>query len=215
MKTCSKCKERKLSKYFSKNVNTKDGLSFWCKKCKREYYLRNHGRMLKYGHNYNSTHKRERLEYKKQYDFKNKERIKKYYSENKDKIKKYGKSWRIKNKGKINEYHKNRRHADIKYKITCSLRTRLNMAIKKNFKVGSAVRDLGCSIGEFKSYIGSKFQDGMTWNNYGRSGWHIDHIIPLSSFNLGNRDEFLKACHYTNLQPLWARDNLSKGRKYN
>ena len=84
-------------------------------------------------------------------------------------------------------------------------------AIKSNQKAGSAVRDLGCSIKEFKACIESKFQHGMTWDNHGFHGWHLDHIIPLSKFDLTDREEFLKACHYTNIQPLWAYDNLSKG----
>ena len=54
----------------------------------------------------------------------------------------------------------------------------------------------------------------MSWDNYGRTGWHIDHIIPLSKFDLTDREQFLKACHYTNLQPLWAKDNLIKGNKF-
>jgi hypothetical protein len=56
----------------------------------------------------------------------------------------------------------------------------------------------------------SKFQPGMTWDNRGKE-WHIDHIIPLATFNLQDRRQFLVACHYTNLQPLWARDNMVKG----
>lgn len=76
---------------------------------------------------------------------------------------------------------------------------------------GSAVRDLGCTLPEFVLYISQKFQPGMDWNNYG--SWHLDHIKPLSLFNLLNRDEFLVACHYTNYQPLWARDNIRKSNK--
>lgn len=83
-------------------------------------------------------------------------------------------------------------------------------AIKVNAKSGSAVRDLGCSVDFLKTYLESLFQSGMSWDNWTLNGWHIDHISPLSSFNLSNRDELLKACHYTNLQPLWAKDNLAK-----
>lgn len=85
------------------------------------------------------------------------------------------------------------------------------MAIRRVPKTGSAVKDLGCTIVEFRAYLETLFQEGMTWENYGE--WHIDHIIPLSSFDLSDRDQVLKACHYTNLQPLWAKDNLRKGAK--
>ena len=73
---------------------------------------------------------------------------------------------------------------------------------------------MGCSISELKDYLESKFQVGMTWENHSQTGWHIDHIKPLSHFDLSDRDQFLQACHYTNLQPLWAKDNLSKSDNY-
>lgn len=93
-----------------------------------------------------------------------------------------------------------------------SLRRRLNNAIKNNQKVGSAVSELDCSIPELKKYLESKFQPGMTWDNYGE--WHIDHIKPLKSFNLSILEQLKEACHFTNLQPLWAKDNLKKGGFY-
>ncbi|MEM4726061.1 MAG: hypothetical protein QXG63_03905 [Nitrososphaerales archaeon] len=77
-------------------------------------------------------------------------------------------------------------------------------------KRSSSVKDLGCSLEEFKRYLESKFQPGMTWNNYGKNGWHIDHIKPLCSFDLTDTEQVKLACHYTNLQPLWWSDNLSK-----
>ena len=101
---------------------------------------------------------------------------------------------------------------DINYRLRKLLRSRLNSAIV-NGKSGSAVKDLGCSIEELKIYIESKFQEGMSWNNHSKHGWHIDHVVPLSHFDLANPSELKKACHYTNLQPLWAFDNLSKGDK--
>jgi hypothetical protein len=70
---------------------------------------------------------------------------------------------------------------------------------------------LGCSYQDFIIYLEQKFTDGMSWKNYGLYGWHIDHIIPLSSAK--NEIDLEKLCHHTNLQPLWAKDNLSKGDK--
>lgn len=98
---------------------------------------------------------------------------------------------------------------DIKFVLTKRLRVRLRKALKGNYKKGSAIRDLGCSVDELKIHLESKFTKGMSWDNYGE--WHIDHIRPLSSFDLTDAEQLKQACHYTNLQPLWAADNLSKG----
>ena len=84
-------------------------------------------------------------------------------------------------------------------------------ALNGNYKSGSAVRELGCSIEEFKKYIESKFQPGMTWRNHTRRGWHIDHVRPCKSFDLQKISQQCECFHYTNLQPLWWRENLSKG----
>jgi len=75
---------------------------------------------------------------------------------------------------------------------------------------GSAVRDLGCTIPEFKAYIEALFWMGMTWENYGPRGWHLDHVIPLAKFDLTDRTQFLQASHYTNYQPLWSDHNMIK-----
>lgn len=124
------------------------------------------------------------------------------------KHRRYGKN----NRKKITSYERNRILLDPQYKLTRNLRARIRIALKNKQKLGSAVKDLGCSIEYLKSYLESKFQSEMTWDNYGQ--WHIDHIKPLSKFDLTNRDQFLKTCHYTNLQPLWAKDNLKKRAKY-
>jgi hypothetical protein len=114
-------------------------------------------------------------------------------------------------------YNKNPRHCDPKLKllnkIKGNLRNRLNKAINGNYKTGSAVKDLGCSIEDFKLYMESQFQPGMSWDNHTVNGWHIDHIIPLSKFDLTDHEKLKKACHYSNLRPLWAKDNLSKSDK--
>ena len=111
------------------------------------------------------------------------------------------------------DYVKKRRKIDIQFKLSLTLRARLNKAVRGNYKTGSAIRDLGCSIDEFKVYLESKFLSGMSWDNWNCNGWHIDHIKPLASFDLTDRNQLLQACHYANLQPLWAKDNISKGDK--
>lgn len=111
------------------------------------------------------------------------------------------------------EYKRKKRKTCVKYKLSDNLRSRFKRAFKNNAKTGSAVEDLGCSIDMLKVYLESLFKPGMSWNNYGLKGWHIDHIIPLAHFDLTDIEEVKKACHYTNLQPLWAKDNLKKNKR--
>jgi len=135
---------------------------------------------------------------------------KKYYKNHKVELKSKAKEFRKNNREKIQITENNRLKIDINFKLRKNLRIRIYQALKGNAKSGSAVKDLGCTIPELKLYLENKFKEGMSWDNWNRTGWHIDHIIPLDSFNLQNREEFLKACHYTNLQPMWAEDNLTK-----
>lgn len=109
------------------------------------------------------------------------------------------------------DYKKNREAIDVDYKLKNALRRRVYNALKNGWKSGSAVDDLGCTIEELKKHLEDQFESGMSWDNWSKTGWHIDHIKPLSSFDLTNPEEFKKACHYTNLQPMWAEDNLRKG----
>lgn len=142
-----------------------------------------------------------------------KEYLNNYLKHNKEKDKLRRLRYRSKEstKFKRNEYNKNKYHNDINFKIKSIIRSRLVGAIKNNQKYGSGVSDLGCTIEEFKRYIESQFKPGMTWDNWSKDGWHLDHIIPLSKFDLSKEEEFKKAVHFTNLQPLWAVDNIIKG----
>ena len=151
-----------------------------------------------------------RLAWQKQYNLTHRQSV-----EYKNYHKNYQRDRRVKFKelnGKAYEtlYQKNRKNTDINFKLAAMLRSRLYCARKKQSKVGSAVSDLGCTLDVLKEHLEKQFQVGMSWDNYGRAGWHIDHIKPLASFDLTNRIQFLQAAHYTNLQPLWAHDNLSK-----
>lgn len=119
---------------------------------------------------------------------------------------------RIKNKDKRNKYEKNRRKNDIKYRLKINLRNRIS-EILNNKKRDKSINLLGCTLGFFKDYIESKFQPGMTWENYGYEGWHIDHIKPCALFNLTDPEQQKICFNYTNLQPLWKKDNLRKSNK--
>jgi hypothetical protein len=161
---------------------------------------------------YNRRNKEKRRIYDKQYRSINKEKIaindsirhKKYYSINKEKINKRNSLYYN------NGYEKRRKSVDINFKLRKLLRTRLQSAMRGNYKSGSAVRDLGCSIDELKIHLEKQFKSGMNWQNHGKFGWHIDHIKPLSSFDLTNPQQLKEAVHHTNLQPLWWQENLSK-----
>ncbi len=145
------------------------------------------------------------------------DRFRSYNERRSEKRKAEIKAWRSSNKDHVCEYKANYlQHEKAKRSnswIAGMLRQRLAMAVAREFRSGSAVRDLGCSIQSFREYIETKFKEGMSWENWGRNGWHIDHIKPLASFDLSDRNQLLKACHYTNLQPLWAEENIKKGSK--
>ena len=133
-----------------------------------------------------------------------------------DKGNAYARHWRKANPVAFAEMRKRnhfRRKKDLNYRLAGNLRKRLGRAIRTLAKKGSAVKDLGCSIEELKCYLESRFQPGMTWENWSMTGWHIDHVKPLASFDLTDEVQFKEACHYTNLQPLWACDNFAKNRK--
>jgi hypothetical protein len=135
-----------------------------------------------------------------------------YAKSNSEDIAVYKKTWATENRDKLNKQQKARLKKDINASLAHALRTRLNRALKGNFKVSSAVSELGCSLEEFKIYLENQFELGMTWDNHTNFGWHIDHIIPLHKLDLSNEEQFKIACHYTNLRPLWWRPNIQRNR---
>lgn len=105
---------------------------------------------------------------------------------------------------------------DDAYKLKEACRNRIRSAIKrmKGKKQDTSIDLLGCSWNTLKSHLESGFLEGMSWDNHGLYGWHIDHVRPCASFDLSDLRQQQECFHFTNLQPLWARDNLSKGQKY-
>ena len=172
----------------------------------KEYYAKNSDKI-----------KKKRAEYRE----KNKTSLNiasnKYYHTNKEHLKVYRASYYRKNydrlKEKKKEYENSLLSNSPTFKLIKNLRRRILSAIKHQStkKSGKSFELLGCSAEEVVIYLESEFKDGMSWENHGSKGWHIDHILPCASFNLADPEEQKKCFHYTNLQPLWWSDNLEKG----
>lgn len=155
------------------------------------------------------------------YRAKNKEKIRQYHANlrkekgdllNKRAMEIYYEKW-VEKRSIRHDYFHNKR--SINQKISHAIRSRTASAIKNQYTAKSKKTTtlLGCSIAHARQHLESQFLPGMTWENYSLHGWHIDHIKPCSSFDLTDPEQ-QKACfHYTNLQPLWATDNMSKGKK--
>jgi hypothetical protein len=121
-------------------------------------------------------------------------------------------------KNKI-KYQLNRKKNHLPTKIRENMKSRLQFLFNTCAKNSSIIKYLDCSIHKLKIHLQMKFHrhsrgkhEYMTWSNYGE--WHIDHIKPLAAFDLSDPSQQALACHYTNLQPLWAKDNFKKGSKY-
>lgn len=183
-----------------------------------EYYQKNKKKFSKESVEYRKTHKKEIKERQKKYRLNHKEQRKQYLLTNKKRICELHAKWEVLHRKERRQYQlnliKNRRKNDVNFKILCNLRLRLWEVMKNNSKSDSIKILLGCSVKQLKVYLESKFTPGMTWETYGLYGWHIDHIKPCAKFDLSKPLEQHKCFHYTNLQPLWAKDNLSKSDKF-
>lgn len=183
-KVCNICNnEKNLTEFYKKHS--------YCKKChliKKQEWRKNNLE-----------------EYKKQ--------TKNYYEKSKKIQAEKKKKWISENRKKYNSYWTNRKKKDILFKLKTQMRSRIcnYLGFMKVTKKNKTMEVLGCTPQELKEHLEKQFVDGMNWDNYGVKGWNIDHIIPLSSAK--NEEEFYKLCHFTNLQPLWWRDNLIKRDK--
>jgi len=178
----------------------------------KEYYVKNREKRKQYQNKYDKNHKIQTKKYHKRRYLDNKEKLLKqakiYRTTHKNIRKKYCILHKEKLKEYKKEYEKNRRNKDIDYKILCNLRTRLSIVLKGKPKLETTMKLVGCSIDFLKQHLEKKFTECMTWDNYGY--WHIDHIKPCASFNMSNSEDQKLCFHYTNLQPLWAKENLRK-----
>lgn len=171
------------------------------KEFQRNWYLKNKDQLF--------------LKYKTE-EHKIKKRIhrKTWVNKNKEKVKIYKKIWTNNNREKVRALQRNLRKKyvlDPNFRIKHNLRNRVRKALIGICKTTSTIKLIGANVDFVKKYLENKFKPGMSWDNYGK--WHIDHILPCVSFNLTKPEEQAKCFHYTNLQPLWASENLSKGNR--
>lgn len=206
-KKCANCGEIKsaTNDYFGNSTKSKDGLKHTCKTCrKQKEYSNQIEHIARVRKKHYEENKLEILKKHKKYRAKNKERYQlydaQYYKDNKI---------AIKENVKTNMYA--RLKIDVNYKLLVRYRTRLYKAVKGYDKSKTTRELIGCSVEELKKHLESQFTEGMTFENYGK--WHVDHIIPCSSFDFSKEEEQRKCFNYKNLQPLWAIDNLRKSNK--
>lgn len=198
-KVCCRCKVQKFENHFAKNKRSKDGLHTHCKDCHKIDYQKNKDYQKTYAKKWACDNKKRHSDRQKQ-----------YFQENKQLL-----------VNKNLAYTKIRRANDPLYALTHNMRSRLTeifklKGTKKQYKTEQL---LGCSFGQFKDYLESKFEPWMSWENRGLyngdpdHGWDVDHIIPMASAE--TPEELIKLCHYTNLQPLCSYDNrcIKKDKK--
>ena len=180
----------------------------------KEYYWKNREKLKQVALNYFNKNKEK---YKAQRLIR--------YTNNKEKYSELGKEYYKNNKQKIDERRKQNKEKlyrtqrlryinDPAYRFSENMRNRIKSGIKssKGTKQTKTTELLGCSIEKARKHIESQFTEGMSWDNYCLDGWHIDHIKPCNTFDLTDPDQQKKCFHYTNLRPLWAKDNLSRPR---
>ena len=204
-KICSKCQKSLDLNLFYKCARYADGYRSHCKNC-----ISNQAR-----NNRESNKERYKNRYKKYYQG-HKEEKARYQKSKIEQLREYNRNYYHKNN--IKESVNNRFKNNPELRIKRIFRSRLVDVVKGKSKTSAILEYLGCSYSFLIQYLESKFQEGMTWDNYGNPNgdhsncWHIDHIIPVSS--MGTDENSLRIIwHYSNLQPLWAKDNLSKGSK--
>lgn len=117
------------------------------------------------------------------------------------------------NRKRITAHIKTKMTKDSKYYLSRYYTDRINSLLFNKTGKSKYLKYLGCTPSEWRQWLSVKFSEGMTWETYGKSGWNIDHIIPIASFDLSDEEEVYKAFHYTNTQPLWASENSRKSNK--
>jgi hypothetical protein len=238
---CSACKIEKEKDDFFVNTSKARGFQYKCKVCVSEYRKKRYfeNREVELVKMTKSRLKPENVIQRKGYYEKNKEQYKERYNRymsdsekkvarsecgkarykrNRDAIRERHRLNYLKQKesGVLSKKHQERKASDPEYNLKRRLRFRLRhivdaLGANKQYKFASVISLLGCDLPFFKAHLESQFQDGMSWSNMDE--WHVDHREPCANFDLTKEEEQRKCFHWSNLQPLFELDNLSKGTK--
>jgi hypothetical protein len=203
-KVCKKCGVEKELCEFDKKSGSKEGYTSRCKVCRRNY-------INEYNSNPINLERKRRKQ--KEYYWDNHEKELKRSTEKHKKNSEKEKEYRKKNRVKINERIKKQYDEDENFRLRTNMKNRLKLFLKskKIAKKNTTFEIIGCNPEELKEHLEKQFKNGMSWENYGYYGWHIDHKIPLSSAK--TEEDVYRLSHYTNLQPLWSEENYKKGNK--
>jgi len=232
-KQCSKCKEVKPVEGFGNNKTKKDGLRGQCKACEKQYRTKNRDAIAKRAKQYRQDNKEASKQYRqtnkealakkqKQYYQANKEKIrarsKQYYQDNKDFCYKKHKQYCQDNRDALTNwkrlYERARRAEDPVYRMVGNMRSRLSAIFRHGTAKDETTMELvGCTMEHLQHHMEAQFTEGMHWDNYGTDGWVCDHIQPVASFDQLDSVQRKTCWHYTNLQPMWYKDNLIKRDK--
>ena len=215
VKKCTKCKIEKDIEEFCWQNKSKEYRCSSCKECVKLYYENNRESITEYQKQYHENNKKTAAEYYRQYYKNNKktirERQKLYYKNNKKAVVERQKQYCKNNRSVINKHTRDRRHIDIIFKLKSYISAHISRALKYS-KSGRHWEDLvGYTVIDLKLHLEKQFEPNMSWENYGE--WHIDHRRPISWFD-NAEENILKAWELSNLQPMWAHENLIKGNRW-
>ena len=190
-------------------------MAFDRKKYAKDYYLSHRESILTNTRAYRAKHPEVQERWTHNHRQEMAERAIDYYYKHRDELAEKKRKFLAEHPDKKADYQR-RSAQNPNFRMRLLVRSRLRQLLLRKYGVRMSKTEvlIGCSLADLRKHLERQFQSGMNWGNRGRYGWHIDHIVPLSWFNLGDPNQLAVAAHYTNLQPMWAKDNCTKHAKF-
>ena len=217
MKQCCTCKVHKDLSAFTKDKSTKDGLKYRCRECRKakehdpvakaeynkRYWQSNKAKIAPKAKAYRTAHAVDLKAYQQRYRDEHRAELAKYRKDMAGYMKAYNQAY----KPRKNEWVKSKRSEDANFRMACNLRGRFHSFVKGDAKTFDV---LGMSMDVFRQWIQCQFEPGMTWDTYSVE-WELNHVLPVSSFDLDDPLQQHVCFGWTNFQPKFIADNRAKG----